>query len=91
MHITSGRWVVSLFQSFDFIKANVKKHLSSSTLPTICTIANSTNFTYFEKLKESTRNVVTTHHILVKGFKSKGGVIRVAAFDFIVNLNMPCW
>jgi hypothetical protein len=82
--------VVSLFQSFDFIKVKVKKHLSSSMLPTICTIANSISFTYFRKLKESTQNVVTSHHILVKGFKSKGGATHIVAFDFIVNLNMPC-
>jgi hypothetical protein len=70
-------------QNFDFIKAKVEKRLSSSMLPTICTMANSTNFTYFRKLKESIRNVVTRCHILVKGFKSKGGAIHVIAFDFI--------
>ncbi len=87
----SGRWVVSLFQSFDFIKAKVEKHLSSSMLPTIYTMANSTSFTYFKKLKESNRDVVTRHHILVKGFKSKGGAIHAATFDFIVSLNMLGW
>jgi hypothetical protein len=88
MHTTSARWVINLFRSFDFIKAKVEKHFSSSTLPTICTMANSTNFTYFEKLEENIRNVVTRCHILVKGFKSKGGAIHVVAFDFIVSLNM---
>jgi hypothetical protein len=90
MHTTSGRWVVSLFQSFDFVKAKVEKHLSSSILPTICTIANSTSFTYFGKLEDSTQNVITRCHILVKGFKSKGSAIYTITFDFIVNLNMPC-
>jgi hypothetical protein len=89
MRTTSGRWVVSLFSSFEFIKAKVEKHLSSSMLPTICTMANSTNFTYSRKLEESTRNLVPRHHILVKGFKSKEGAIHVVAFYFIVNLNMP--
>ncbi len=53
-------------------------------------MANLVNFTYFRKLEESTRNIVTRHHILVKGFKSKGGAIRVVTFDFIVSLDMPC-
>jgi hypothetical protein len=91
MCTTSGRWVVSLFRSFDFIKAKVEKHLSSSMLPTIYTMANLASFTYFKKLKESNQNVVTRRHILVKGFKSKGGAIHVAAFDFIVCLNMLGW
>jgi len=47
---TSARWVVNLFQNFEFIKAKVDKHISSSTLPTIYTMANSSNFTYFGKL-----------------------------------------
>jgi hypothetical protein len=76
-------------QNFDFIKAKVENHLSSSMLPTICTMANSTNFTYFRKLKESIQNVVTMCHILVKRFKSKGDAIHVTTFDFIVSLNMP--
>jgi len=74
----------------DFIKAKVKKHLSSSMILTICTMANSTNFTYFGKLEENTQNPFTSHHILVTRFKSKGGVIHVVAFNFIVSLNMPC-
>jgi hypothetical protein len=69
-------------------KNQSNKHLSSSTLPTICTMANLTNFTYHGKLEESTWNVVTRHHILVKRFKSKRGVTHVS-FDFIVILNMP--
>ncbi len=88
MWTTSGRWVVRIFRSFDFIKAKVEKHLSSSMLPTIYTMANSASFTYFRKLKESNRDIVTRHHILVQGFKSKGNAIHVAAFDFIVSLNM---
>jgi hypothetical protein len=91
MCTTSGRWVVNLFQSFDFIKAKVDKHFSSSTLPTTYTMANSTNFTYFGKLEENTQDVITRHHILVEGFKSKGGAIHIVAFDFIVSLNMLCW
>jgi hypothetical protein len=87
---TSARWVVNLFQSFEFIKAKVDKHISSSTLPTIYTMANSSNFTYFGKLEESTQDAITRHHILVKGFKSKGGAIHIVAFDFIVSLNMLC-
>jgi hypothetical protein len=88
MRTTSGRWVMNLFQSFDFIKAKVEKHLSSSTLPTIYTMANSTSFTYFGKLRENIQDVITRHHILVKGFKSKGGAIHTIAFYFIVSLNM---
>jgi replication fork clamp-binding protein CrfC len=76
-------------QSFDFIKTKVKKHISSSMLPIIYTMANSTSFTYFRKLKESIQNFVTRCHILVKGFKSKGGAINAIAFYFIVSLNMP--
>jgi hypothetical protein len=91
MCTTSGRWVVNLFRSFDFIKAKVKKHLSSSMLPTIYTIANSSSFTYLRKLKDSNWKVVTRHYILVKGFKSKGGAIHAPTFYFIVRLNMFGW
>ncbi len=38
---TVGKWVVSQLCNFDFIKAKVDKHFSSSTLPIICTMANS--------------------------------------------------
>jgi len=48
MCTTNGKWVVSLLQSIDFIKAKVKKQRSSSTLPITCTIANLANFTYLE-------------------------------------------
>ncbi len=49
---------------------------------------------HFDILKEaSNQNVKCCHkcHILVKGFVSKGGAKQFATFDFIVNLNMPCW
>ncbi len=36
---TRGKWVVNLLQSFDFMKVNIEKQLSSSTLPTICSMA----------------------------------------------------
>jgi hypothetical protein len=70
------------------MKAKVEKHLSSSTLPIICAITNSTNFTYFGKLDVNIQNVVTRHHIIIEGLVSKGGTIHVVAFDFIMNLNM---
>jgi len=63
MHTTRGRWVMNLLQSFDFMKAKVKKHMSSSTLPTICAITNLANFTYFGKLNANIQNVVIRHHI----------------------------
>jgi len=85
------RWVVSLLWNVDFIKAKIMKHFSSSTLPTIYTMANSINFTYPRKLEKNIRNIVTRHHILVKGLKSKGGAICIATFDFIVSLDMPSW
>jgi hypothetical protein len=91
MHTTNGKWVVSLLWSLDFIKAKVEKQGSSSTLPTTCTIASSTNFTYSRKLETRIQDVVTRHHILVRRFVSKGGGHACVTFDFIVNLNMPCW
>jgi hypothetical protein len=36
-------------------------------------------------------DVVTKRHILIKRFISKGAGKKFAAFDLIVNLNMPCW
>ncbi len=51
MHITSGKWVVSLLGSFDYIKARIEKNLSSSMLPTIYTMANLASFTYSRKVK----------------------------------------
>ncbi len=91
MRTTIGRWVVSLLRSFDFIKARVEKHFSSSTLPIMCTMVNSTNLTYSRKLKTNIWYVVIRCHILVNGLMSKGGTIQVVAFDLIVSLNMPCW
>lgn len=85
MRTTRGRWVMQLLQSFDFIKSKVKKHMSSSTSPTICAITNSTNFTYSRKFNANVQNVVTRHHILIEGLVSKGGTIHVVAFNFIVN------
>ncbi len=81
---------MSLLWSFDFIKAKVEKHLPSSMMPIICTMANLTNLTYSRKLKTNIRVVVTRHHILVNGLVSKGGTIQVDAFDLIVTLNVPC-
>jgi hypothetical protein len=90
MHKINDRWVVSLLWNVNFIKAKIMKHFSSSTLPTIYTMANSINFTYFKKLEENTWDIITRHHILVKGLKSKGGAICTTTFDFIVSLDMPC-
>jgi len=53
-------------------KAKVQKHFLFSLLPTIYPLPNLANFTYFEKLDTSKRNVVTRHHILVKGSSQKG-------------------
>jgi hypothetical protein len=80
-----------MLQSFDFMKANVEKLHPFFTLPTICTMAISTNFTYSRKLQIKTQDVVTKCDILVKGLMSKGGAMNVVAFDFIINLNMPYW
>jgi hypothetical protein len=88
MCTTRGRWVVNLLQSFDFMKAKVKKHLSSSTLLIICAITNSVNFTYFGKFDVNIQNIVTKHHIFIERLVSKGGTIHVVALDLIVNLNM---
>ncbi len=73
MHITNGKWVMNLLWNFDLIKTRVEKHFSSSLLPTICTMVNLANFTYFGKMETSIQNVTTRCHILVKGLKSKGG------------------
>jgi hypothetical protein len=43
--------VMSLLQSFDFIKVEVEKHFSSSTIPIIYNMASSTKFTYIGELK----------------------------------------
>jgi hypothetical protein len=87
----SGKWVVNLLWNLDFINAKVEKHLSSSTLPTTFTITNLANLTYLGKSVTKMQDVVTKHHILIKGFISKGGAKQFVAFDFIVNLNMPYW
>ncbi len=71
MGTTIGRWVVSLLWSFDLVKAKVEKHLSSSMLPIIHTMANSTNLMYLGKLKTNIEDVVTRHHIMVNGLVSK--------------------
>jgi len=91
MHTTIGWWLMSLLQSFDFIKAKVEMHLSFSTLFTICTMASSANFTYLKRLETSIWYVVTKIHMWVKRLVSKGGTIQDVVFDFIVSLNMPCW
>lgn len=86
----SDKWVVNLLWSLDFINVTTKKRLSSSTLPTTCTITNLVNLTYLGKLVTKMWDVVTKHHILVKGFMSKGGAKQFVAFYFIINLNVPC-
>ncbi len=73
MHTTIGRWVVSLLRNFDFIKARVEKHFSSSTLPIMCTMANSTNLTYSGKLETNIQDAITRCHILVNGLNVKRG------------------
>jgi len=70
---TNGKWVMNLLRNFDFIKARIEKHFSTSMLPTICTMVNLVNFTYFGMLETSTQDVITRCHILVKGFKTKKG------------------
>jgi hypothetical protein len=49
------------------MKANIEKQLSSSTLPTICTMAIQPVSHIFEKLQTRTQDVVTKHHIPIKG------------------------
>ncbi len=91
MCTTRGKWVMNMLWSFDFRVGNIEKHLSSLTLPIICTMANSINFTNSRKLQTSIRNVITKCYTLVKGLVSKSGAMQYATtFDFIVNLNMPC-
>ncbi len=57
----------------DFIKVRIDKHISTSMLPTTCTMVNLANFTYFGMLETNTQDVIIRCHILVKGFKTKGG------------------
>jgi len=45
---------------------------------------------FWETTNKNSRWCVTKHHILIKGLVSKGGAMHVDAFDFIINLNMPC-
>ncbi len=73
MCTTNGKWVTNLLRNFDFIKARIEKHLSTSMLPTIYTVVNLANSTYFGMLETSTQDVITRCHILVKGFKTNGG------------------
>jgi len=49
------------------------------------------NLTYSRKLENNIWDVVTRCHILVNGLVSKRGTMQAAAFNLIVNLNMPCW
>jgi hypothetical protein len=74
IYTTSGKWVLNQLQSLNSINTKIDKHLSSSTLPTTCTIMNSTNFTYWWKLVIRMRNVVTCRQILMKGLVSNDGV-----------------
>jgi hypothetical protein len=46
MHLTNGKWVVSLLWNLDFINDKVEKQHSFSQLPIIYTITSSTIFTY---------------------------------------------
>jgi uncharacterized protein YegJ (DUF2314 family) len=71
---------------FGFIKAIVEKQLSSYMMFIIYIMANSTNFTYYNKLKTNIQDVVIRHHFWIKGFKSKGGTMYVVTFIFIMNL-----
>jgi DMSO reductase anchor subunit len=72
MCTTIGRSVVNLLHHYDFIKYWSWKVFFISTLSIICTMANSTNFTYSRKLERNIQNVITNHNILVKGFISTG-------------------
>jgi hypothetical protein len=74
IYTTSCKWVLNPLQSLNFINAKIDKHLSSSTLPTTCTITNSTNFTYWGKIVIRMRNVVTSCQIIMKGLLSNDGV-----------------
>ncbi len=49
-HAMNGKWIVSLLLNLNFISVRVEEHLSSSTLPTTCTIASLTSLTYLRKL-----------------------------------------
>jgi hypothetical protein len=71
---------------FGFIKAMVEKQISSYMMFIIYVMANSTNFTYYRKLETNIQDVVTRHHIWIKGFKSKGGTIYVITLVFIMSL-----
>ncbi len=73
---------------FWLYKNQHKKHLSSSTLSTIYTKANSTNFTFKETIT-NVQDVMTKHHNMVKELISKCGAMHIVAFNFIVDLNMP--
>lgn len=72
IYTTSGKWVLPLW-SLNFINTKIDKHLSSSMLPTTCTITNSTNFTYWGKLVIRMRNVVTSCYNLMKWLVSNKG------------------
>jgi hypothetical protein len=71
---------------FGIIKAMIEKQLSSYVTFIIYVMANSTNFTYCRKLKTNIQDVVMRHHILIKGFKSKGGTIYAVTFIFVMSL-----
>ncbi len=49
---TSGKWVVSILWSYNFIKTKTYKHLLSFMLFIICTMVNSINFTYLGSWKQ---------------------------------------
>jgi hypothetical protein len=93
MCTTSGKWVVSLLQSFDFIKANKKKRLSFSTLPTTCTMANSTSFTYSKKLQYVMHKMLSPYITLW----SKDWCYKVKPYMLLhlISLSIwtcpPCW
>ncbi len=65
------KWKISSdpIVEFGFIKTMLEKQLSSYMIFIIYIMANSTNFTYYRKLKTNIQDVFIRHHILIKGFK----------------------
>jgi hypothetical protein len=82
---------MNMLQSFDVMKTNIEKHLSSFTLSVICTMANLVNFTYSGKLWINIQDIITRCHIFIKRLVSKGEAMHSVAFNLIINLNMPYW
>jgi hypothetical protein len=79
--------VVNILWSYNFIKPkHLDKHLLFFMLFTICTMVNSTNFTYLGSWKQLLK--MLSQGATFKKFNSKGGTIHFAIFDFIVSLKM---